>query len=727
MKRLVNFRPLLYVFVSLVGGIFCCISAILGNFVPLILGGAVLLVVAIFFVVSVVRKNFADYVAQIFGVDRFWKICLCILVGCVVGGALAGISFAANSKRAVQSGEYQCSGVVAEVYNFDNKTQVLLTNFAVDKKSADSNIKFSLYQTDVEVGDNLCFVAHIYANSLVQDGTVATYILKNNIRYYGYIEEETIVVDGNTFNLINQAKDKIKTVLFENMSEQNAGFAYATICGDKTLIHSDLYSVFKNSGLAHILAVSGLHVGFLVGAVMFLLKLLKIKNKHKFVVVALVLFAYCIVCGFSPSIFRASVMSLCLLLGLVLGERNDTLSNICLAGIIVLVFQPLYLYDVGFLLSFGSVFGIALMSKSITNGLCKIKIPKVLSEMLAVTIAATLGTLPIVFSYFGELSLISLVSNLLVLPLFSIMYVVLLVICMLNLLLPLGFLMPIAEFFVKIIINMGGLFAKVGVVSTFSFDVASAVGYYVGLFLISKFVMLKAKTKVVIFAVLAICLSPYLYVANQPTVFDKSFVAAHSSVDNTVFVATKNNQKILFGVGSDEYDLNNICKMLNAYKIKSLDYVVLADYTDDQQSNLAELTYKVQVENIVVFGNLDSSTKFGLATSVSETCNIIFDTDNQFLSRNDECSVTLLHINGLLKAVEIEFDDMAILQITRPITQNQYLSNAHFFGAYDICFVKKYTQVYQNINANKFVCTQLDASSNNLLVLDQTQKWNNNI
>lgn len=705
------------------GGIFSCISAILGNIVPVIFCAVFTLIAIVLLIIDLINKNLLKKIAEIFGTKRALWLCVCLLVGMFLGTGLSALSYNINMYRPFDNGTYACTAKVSEVVDEANTQSVLLKNVVVDDTAYNFKLKLTINGIQVEVGDELSFTAHLFASSLVQNGQIKTNILKNNIQYYGYIDQNSLQITKGKADFIDATKDKSKDILLDSMNEQNAGFAYATLVGDKSLLNDTYYNTFKNAGLAHILAVSGLHVGFLVGAVLFILNLCKLRKKYQFFVVAGVLLLYCTLCGFSPSIFRASVMSLCLMLGMVLGEQNDPLSNLSLAGIIVLIFQPLYLYDVGFLLSFGSVFGILLLSKQISKLLQKIKLPKTLAELIAVTVSATLGTIPPVFAYFGEMSIISVVSNLVVLPLFSIMFVVLLICTTINLIFALPFLMTVAEFFVNIVVNLSAIFAKFQTIKTFSFDTLSGIIYYLLMFLISRFFLIKTKSKgIVAFAVL-FAMSPYLTLINMPKVYNNTFVAVSENIPKTLFIATKTNQKILINIGSDDYDVTYTKNVLNQLKVKSLDYLLLFDYDDKFQNNVCEFTNDFEVKNIVAFGKLESSTKVGLATNIKSNKNLSFCEDASY-DINNQIDINILYINNIFKASNIMVDGLSILKIENSLTANQITSNSKFFVGYDYCFAKKFNVAMENIISSNFICTNGVATTKNLLLLDDGVLWN---
>ena len=118
--------------------------------------------------------------------------------------------------------------------------------------------------------------------------------------------------------------------------------------GDKNFISDSLYDDVKVSGLAHTLAVSGLHIGIFAAFLNMILKKCKAKSLIRLIVVGIVLMIYLAFCNFPASAVRAYVMILCIMFAGVIGAKRDNLSSLALAGIIILGYSPLSLFASGF-------------------------------------------------------------------------------------------------------------------------------------------------------------------------------------------------------------------------------------------------------------------------------------------------------------------------------------------------------------------------------------------
>lgn len=170
-----------------------------------------------------------------------------------------------------------------------------------------------------------------------------------------------------------------------------------------------LYAV----GIGHLLAVSGLHVSVLAGCI---LKVWRVgAPKLRFVCLMAFLAGYCILTGGAPSVIRASVMLLYATPLALPPHRRDSMVSLSLALITVLLFDPAAAGGAGFLLSFTAVAGILLLDGPLTRNTAFL--PYRLRSGLAVSVAAVLGTLPVSVSFFGEVSAVGVLANLIILPL----------------------------------------------------------------------------------------------------------------------------------------------------------------------------------------------------------------------------------------------------------------------------------------------------------------------
>ena len=167
---------------------------------------------------------------------------------------------------------------------------------------------------------------------------------------------------------------------------------------------------FSDNGLAHLLSVSGSHLVLLTGFLLLLLQ--KLKRGLRLGLIGSALLLYAGICGWQAPVIRALIMSLILLYG---GSGAAKGHILCMAAVVMLIFKPLWLLDAGFQLSFSAAAGLIWLFPVLRARLSS-WLPLWLAEGVAVTLAAQLLAVPLLVSYFHQLSLISLLSNIVLVP-----------------------------------------------------------------------------------------------------------------------------------------------------------------------------------------------------------------------------------------------------------------------------------------------------------------------
>ena len=198
------------------------------------------------------------------------------------------------------------------------------------------------------------------------------------------------------------------------------------LLGDRADFPPDLRQSFSASGLSHILAVSGLHMGVIASLVYLLLFPLawsETGRKLRPLLTLLVVWIYACVTGLSPSAVRASIMASFLLTAEFLERRNSSLNALFAAAFFMLLYDTRLVFDAGFQMSFAAVAAILLFYRRLNiGGRSPHRLVRWMSSCTAVSIAAQAGALPIAIYYFHTLPLLFLVGNLVVLPLLPVIF-----------------------------------------------------------------------------------------------------------------------------------------------------------------------------------------------------------------------------------------------------------------------------------------------------------------
>ncbi len=496
------------------------------------------------------------------------------LIAICVGFSSCSLTFAFYNKDV--DGKYYISGRVSEVSIQEEYTLVYINGTKAEDINTGDTVKLPgktaiyLYDGDsFNVGDNLTLLAKVKPSVLYKDNGVNTFVYRNNVKYYASAYNIVESTQGK-LSLSEMIKKKSRSLMQDNLSSEVAGVTYAVLFGDRTMIDDNVNNAFKDSGTVHLLAVSGLHVGFLIALLYLFFSLIRLKKWYKFGAMAIVLACYSYICGFSPSVLRASIMGLVILLADNLGREKDRLSSVALSAVLILTFRPLYLFDYGFLLSYGAVLGILLIARPLTQLCGKNIVTKVIVGAVAVCICAQLGVLPITMSM-GELPTYSLIANIIVVPLFGIAYMLLCIINLIVLIMPfMKFLYVLIEGLFGGVITINAFVSNLpgAVVKVFSFGILASIIFYILIFFISKYTMLRTKLKVSVCCILACICVTMVVGSNLPARFDYNNISFIRNSSICTVVSTTDNEVYLVDLPSTYKESQKIEEYLRANRIR---------------------------------------------------------------------------------------------------------------------------------------------------------------
>ena len=227
-------------------------------------------------------------------------------------------------------------------------------------------------------------------------------------------------------------RQTVAQLIDHSVSGESRQVLKALVIGDRTGISPSLREIFNRTGIGHLLAISGLHIGIVASVVFFLFKWLLSYSRFLLdrgwtgkiaaILTFIPVFSYGVVAGMSPSTQRAIVMVAVFLLAYLAGKIQDAFNTLALAGVVILAVYPPAVFSISFQLSFTAVAFIILgISRPWPTNRSKagprFPIMKKAGSLMAVTALATLGTLPLVMQTFNEVSLIGIGTNLLAVPL----------------------------------------------------------------------------------------------------------------------------------------------------------------------------------------------------------------------------------------------------------------------------------------------------------------------
>lgn len=239
--------------------------------------------------------------------------------------------------------------------------------------------------------------------------------------------------------LLDKVRRYCADIYDSTLSKHDAGICKAVVLGDKSDMDTEIRDLYQDAGIAHLLAVSGLHVS-MIGAGLYKLLRRKLRAKPSAVVVSIVLFLYMLMTGASGSVIRAVIMLILNIAALVLGRSYCMTTAISISAIAVMLYRPYMIFTSGFQLSFGAVASISLISQNITNRLelmmensgCSHNISNKITRYIRkknrlpaaakafiVSASIQLGTLPIIAYHFYKIPVYGILLNFIVIPLMA--------------------------------------------------------------------------------------------------------------------------------------------------------------------------------------------------------------------------------------------------------------------------------------------------------------------
>ncbi|MGB3341101.1 MAG: ComEC/Rec2 family competence protein [bacterium] len=233
------------------------------------------------------------------------------------------------------------------------------------------------------------------------------------------IDEQSIFLG----NIIYSVRHYILHVLSKLFNPQQCDLAKALILGGSGRIGSDMKDIFSRAGILHILAVSGLHVGFVCAFISAFLFLIPVSTRLKFSAIMVVLILYAGLTGFRPSVCRATIMAFLFGLGLIVQRNVDSIHITNMTALIFLIFRPSLLFDIGAQLSFAAVYGIFTLFPLFNSRIIKrikFRVLRMMAVPIAISLSAQVFVAPLLIYYFHRLPTMAVITNFLIVPLASV-------------------------------------------------------------------------------------------------------------------------------------------------------------------------------------------------------------------------------------------------------------------------------------------------------------------
>lgn len=415
-------------------------------------------------------------------------------------------------------------------------------------------------KTDIEVGNKIkAFeTPKLLQNALNPNQFDYSKYLKNQNVFHEIKIKDTNTIsvskDINFYYYINLIKSKLlKSYDVKSFKKDNYYLLMALLFGEKTELSKEISTNYTQAGIIHILAISGLHIALIYGIVLWLTKPLLRFQKGKlyiFLISLCILWFYAILAGFSASIVRAAVMFSVVAFAKIINRQSNIYNSLAVSALLLLLYNPNYLFDVGFQLSFAAVLSIVIFQPIVRKySYSKYLIVLKIKELLLISLVAQIGVLPLILYYFGQFPLLFLLANLIAIPLSSIILILGLALILFNFLFPkvavyfsvlVNFLIELMNTFTAWIVKFDVLIIK-----NIAFHEVLVLLLYLLIGTIVYFVYFpKSKNfKPILVSIIIFQLGYFLLNSNEQ---NNNEFGVFNSMKNTLFVETKNNESVFY-------------------------------------------------------------------------------------------------------------------------------------------------------------------------------------
>lgn len=497
-------------------------------------------------------------------------------------------------------------------------------------------------KANIEVGDMLLINGTYLEPDVARNERGFNYkeYLKT-LEIYGTVEiNHYKVIKKGRINKLILYTARLKEILKSNISKvikkaENKNLLIAMILGDTEDLSEELKTDFLNSNLYHILSVSGGQVSNIIIGITILFRLLKIHKKIMDVLCIVILIEFMFLTGLTPSIIRACIMCIISLISGLIIRRYDIANSLGISLLIILINNPFAINSLSVLLSYFGFLGIIVLGSFTikeVNKVIKNNILRYILNIVISSVAAQIFIFPIILYIFGTISLTFIFSNLLIIPLSTVITIIglFIMICPLQIF---GFVEPLIE----LTINIVGFFSNIGISKIYCIipNIKEIITYYVmSLYLYYmlrrdyiykiKHFFRKYKKIIVIILLLSIGTS-YIYKNIQKDLYI-NFIDVGQG-DSTL-ITTQFNKKILIDGGGSEFGSTfdvgekTLLPYLLKKKIHKLDYVIISHFDSDHVGGILTILEELNVKQVLISKQVEYSENYNKFLDIIKKRNI---------------------------------------------------------------------------------------------------------
>ena len=444
--------------------------------------------------------------------------------------------------------------------------------------------------------------------------------LRNHNAYAVFYAKDFLLLDkelslkGKVLQGINDYRENVIRTHSKYLKSPNLELLGGIVFGDEAVSPSkEIKKSFANSGLLHILAASGMNVAFIYGFFFWIFSRLRFNYKLKVILGMFMVIVYSLMTGLGASIIRATAMLLFVLIGKLIDRDAHSISLLSFVGLLMLLYNPLFINDVGFQLSFIVTFGILLMTPTVIS--FDNKFVNYIIGMIAVPIIAQLWVIPIQIFYFSNICVYSIFANIMSVPILGVISFGGFISALLSAISPISdFICKTFDFVLNplltILVNISDFwgFLPNSTIETAHPSVFQIIIYYLMLICITGVLYKEFREKyfkplsisiIVLFLTWIITLIPIQNKNLEITTFDVGNA-------DCFLIKTPRNEHIMIDTGRFGYDGGKsqaeiiVLEYLKDKGIKSLKALIITHFDKDHCGGAVDVLNKLKVENLYV-------------------------------------------------------------------------------------------------------------------------------
>ena len=501
---------------------------------------------------------------------NYFYIILVILVLC-----LAFIRNSFHNESKFNSSETFFVGIIDEIKNNDDYYKI-----TIKSKEKIIGSYYSKEPLNISLGDKITFTGTLNKpknNTIPNTFNYRKYLYNHHIYYL--VKIDNIKVISKT----RSVKYKVKNYIVKRSEKfKHSDYFKAFLIGDKS--EMDDYSIFQKNGVSHLFAISGMHLSLLSGIILFVFK----KSRFKEIIACIFLILFSMITNYSASIYRSLLLFIYIVLNKKLDLRISTVNVLLLVVCTLIIFNPLIIYDMGFLYSVSVSLGLILFNKYMKNNY--------FINMFLTSFIAFLFSLPITLYYNYEINLMQIINNVIIVPLVSILIYPLTILTFIF-----SFLEPILNVLISILKFISTHLIMINIIV----PKVSLIFYFV--YYIFLFMFLKTNRNIFILLIIIYTLC----IKVKPLVDFNTYVHfLDVGQGDSSIIYNKHKVVLIDTGGKDNIKVSdNTIKFLKSTGKSKIDYLVLTHGDYDHMGDAINIIENFKVDKVIFncgeFNNLE--------------------------------------------------------------------------------------------------------------------------